>query len=77
MRSLAGIAAVGMLWFMSTKIDVDASLIANLNGFKREFALAAALAALAWYGGGSRFIWWQPAERQQRPHGESLTTGTS
>lgn len=37
---------------MSQQFSVDASLIANLNGFKREFAFLAAGIVLAVYGGG-------------------------
>ena len=44
-----------MLWFILQKISVDKTVIANLNGFKREFALAAAGGVLAMFGGGSRF----------------------
>ena len=50
----AGVAAV-MLWFTADKINLDASLIVNLNGFKREFAFVAAGAVLAMYGAGSRY----------------------
>lgn len=53
---VAAIAVVAvMLWFMATKISVDKGVIANLNGFKREFALAAAGLVLVKLGGGERF----------------------
>lgn len=51
-----GLLVIGMmLWFMAHKFNFDKSIIANLNGFKREFALAAAAGVLAWLGGGERF----------------------
>lgn len=60
LRSLAIAAVAAMLWYMMTKLSMDKSLIANLNGFKREFALAAGYGLLAFYGGGNRYVWWQP-----------------
>lgn len=52
----AGIACVTvMVWFILQKISFDKTLIANLNGFKREFALAAAGTVIALFGGGKRF----------------------
>lgn len=52
----AGVTCVMvMVWFVLQKISLDKSLIANLNGFKREFALAAAGAVIAMFGGGKRF----------------------
>ena len=52
----AAIACVAvMFWFILQKISMDKSLIANLNGFKREFALAAAGVVIAIFGGGKRF----------------------
>ena len=50
----AGVVAV-MLWFIANKISVDASLVVNLNGFKREFAFVAAGVVLALYGAGTRY----------------------
>ncbi|WP_163132411.1 DoxX family protein [Agarivorans sp. Alg241-V36] len=44
-----------MIWFMLQKFSIDKSLIKNLNGVKREFALAAAAIVLAKLGGGNRF----------------------
>ena len=49
-----GVVAV-MVWYSATKISLDASLITNLNGFKREFAYMAAGAVLALYGAGTRY----------------------
>lgn len=37
-RETAAAVAAVMLWFMFTKFSADKTLIANLNGFKREFA---------------------------------------
>ena len=52
---LAGAATVlVMLWYAAQKLNADKSLIGNLNGFKREFALCAAGAVLALFGGGER-----------------------
>ena len=59
-RPAAIVVAVVMLWFIAGKISLDKSLIANLNGFKREFALLAAAAVLARFGGGVRFVWRRP-----------------
>ena len=51
-----GLAVVAiMLWFMATTLNVDASLIANLNGVKREFAFLAAGLVLVRAGGGEKF----------------------
>lgn len=53
---LAGYAVSAiMLWFMVHKFNVDKSLIANLNGFKREFAFVAGGMMLGLYGGGSLY----------------------
>ncbi len=49
-----GVAAV-MLWYIAGKISVEASLIGNLNAFKRELAFLAAGIVLAGAGGGDRF----------------------
>ncbi|UAB73230.1 DoxX family protein [Vibrio sp. SCSIO 43132] len=63
----AGIAVIAvMLWFMMTKISVDKGIIANLNGFKREFALAAAGLVLVRLGGGSRFTYRDVFHRAKR-----------
>lgn len=58
-RAVAIAVAVAMLWFMLGKFSVDKSLIANLNGFKREFAMLAASLVLFVYGGGIKFIWYR------------------
>lgn len=67
---LAGVGvALVMLWYMGTKLNFDASLIANLNAFKRELAFLAAGVVLAGVGGGNRFavstvldrLWGRPA----------------
>ncbi|CZF81749.1 DoxX [Grimontia celer] len=50
-----GVVVAIMLWFMFTKLNVDKGVIANLNGVKREFALAAAGLVLMKLGGGERF----------------------
>ena len=48
-----GIAlALVMLWYMAYKLNMDKSLIANLNGFKREFAFIAGGIVLSIFGGG-------------------------
>jgi uncharacterized membrane protein YphA (DoxX/SURF4 family) len=53
---LAGMITMGvMLWYMFNKIGFDKSLIKNLNGFKREFALFSGALILGLYGGGERF----------------------
>ena len=51
-REAAALVALVMLWFMLTKLNVDKSLIANLNGFKREFALLAAALVIVLRGSG-------------------------
>ncbi len=53
---LVGAAVVmAMMLFIMQKINLDKSLIANLNGFKREFALLAAGFVLFHAGGGSYY----------------------
>lgn len=76
LRWFAGAAVVAMLWYMMTKLSIDKSLIANLNGFKREFALAAGYGLLAWYGAGNRYIWWRPGHNDSTAKVQSgeLTT---
>lgn len=44
-----------MLWFMFGKFDIDKSMIANLNGFKREFAFLAASIVIALRGAGTLY----------------------
>lgn len=54
-RVAGAIAAGALLWFIVGKIDAGASLVVNLNGFKRELAFLAAGCVLAVYGGGTRY----------------------
>ena len=54
-RAAGGILAGIMLWYMWTKLNLDNTLIKNLNSFKREFALAAGGVALSLAGGGALF----------------------
>lgn len=54
-RVVGSIAAAVFLWYAWTKMGIDKSLIANLNGFKREIALFAASGIFAFAGGGSRY----------------------
>jgi len=52
----AGVAVIAvMLWYMFQKLNLDKGIIANLNGIKREFALAACGGALLMLGGGTLF----------------------
>lgn len=53
-RVAGGVTVLVMLWYAAHKLNADKSLIGNLNGFKREFALSAAGIVLACYGGGER-----------------------
>lgn len=54
-RAFALAVAVILLWFMLGKITMEKSLLANLNGFKREIGLLAAALVMAYLGGGERF----------------------
>ena len=54
-RVAGAIAAGAMVWFIAGKIDPGASLVVNLNAFKRELAFLAAGGVLGLYGGGSRY----------------------
>jgi uncharacterized membrane protein YphA (DoxX/SURF4 family) len=54
-RGCSMVVVAMMLWFMAHKLNFDKSLIANLNGFKREFALGATAGVLVWLGGGELF----------------------
>lgn len=47
---------LAMLAFIIYKLNVNASLIANLNGFKREFAFIAGGMVLFFAGGGRYFV---------------------
>lgn len=52
----AGYAAVlVILWYVGSKLSLDKSVIANLNGIKRELAILVAAGLLGWLGGGGRF----------------------
>ena len=52
-----------MLWFMMTKLNFDKSVIANLNGFKREFAFLATAAVIVLRGSGDSYT---PADIARR-----------
>lgn len=54
-RAAGALVMAVMLWFMVSKLDMDKSLIANLNGFKREFAFLACGGVIAVLGGGKKF----------------------
>lgn len=54
-RGAAALAIAVFLWFMLHKLNLDKSVLANLNGFKREFALFGAAAGLLMLGGGTAF----------------------
>jgi uncharacterized membrane protein YphA (DoxX/SURF4 family) len=62
-RAAAGATFVVMLWFIATKVSPDKTLIANLNGFKREFAMLAVSAILAARGAGNAYT---PADLKRR-----------
>ena len=47
--------AAQMLWYMSHRLNADKSLIANLNGFKKEFAFLSGGMILTLFGGGSLY----------------------
>ena len=59
------VAAV-MLWYMAQKLNMDKSIISNLNGIKREFALGACGGALLLLGGGTLFTLPDLISRSQR-----------
>jgi len=54
-REVSIIACLIVLWFITTKLSLDKSMIANLNGFKREFAMIAACIVLVARGGGTAY----------------------
>jgi uncharacterized membrane protein YphA (DoxX/SURF4 family) len=56
MRIVGAAVAITMLYFILQKLNVDKSLIANLNGFKREFAFLAASIVLFHAGGGQYYV---------------------
>ncbi len=51
----AAVTLLVMLWFIAGKLSLDKSVIANLNGFKREFAMIAVCMVLAARGGGAAY----------------------
>ncbi len=77
-RVLGMAAAAVMLWYMATKISMDASILANLNSFKREIAFVAAGLVLAHAGGGRLFavpgLWRGHQTGDERPHGGTAST---
>lgn len=79
MRYVGLAAAAVMLWYMAYKLNVDKSIIANLNGFKREFAFLAGSLVLALVGGGKLYsfdafkLWWQ--NRSSVGSGSELNLG--
>ena len=54
-RVFGAIAVAIFIWFIGTKINLDFSVIKNLNGFKRELAYLAAAACFTLAGGGNLF----------------------
>lgn len=54
-REAAVVIMLIMLWFIMTKLSLDKSVIANLNGFKRELALFAGALVLFGRGGGNSY----------------------
>ncbi|MBI3285616.1 MAG: DoxX family protein [Burkholderiales bacterium] len=54
-RAAAAFAMGVFIWFMLHKLNFDKSALANLNSFKREFALLGAAAMLLMLGGGDAF----------------------
>lgn len=54
-RLAGGAAFLVVLWFIWTRTDLGAPLIANLNAYKREFAFLAAAIVYATLGGGDRY----------------------
>ena len=73
-----GIAViVVMLWYMVQKLNMDKSIIANLNGIKREFALAACGGVLLMLGGGSLFTLQDLISRSQQYFAEFRGSGNA
>lgn len=54
-REAAAVVVAVMLWFMFNKFSIDKSAIANLNGFKREFAFLAAAIVIVLRGSGDLY----------------------
>lgn len=55
LKACAGAAVLVFLWHIYTKMNLDKSLLANLNSFKREVGLLLASVVLIYLGGGSYF----------------------
>lgn len=62
-REAAVVTFLVMLWFMANKLSLEKSLIGNLNGFKREFAMLSVSLVLAAKGGGVAYT---PADLKRR-----------
>lgn len=54
-REAAFVAMAIMVWYVMTKLSLDKSFIANLNGFKRELALFAGALVVFGRGGGNSY----------------------
>ena len=54
-RIIAAVTGAIMVWHMANIFSIDKSTIANLNGFKREFAFLAAGIVIALRGGGNAY----------------------
>lgn len=54
-RVAGALTVAVMAWYMIGKVSLAKSLLDNLNGIKREFAIGAAAGVLAWLGGGHAF----------------------
>ncbi len=62
----AGAAVMAiMVWYIVQKLNLDKSVIANLNGVKREFALLAMAWVLVRLGGGSHYTWQDMVSRSR------------
>ena len=55
-RIVGSAVVLAMLYFIFQKLNIDKSLIANLNGFKREFAFLAGGIVLFHAGGGTYYV---------------------
>lgn len=64
-----------MLWFIASKLSVDKSMIANLNGFKREFAVIAVSVILMARGGGNAYTPGDLVARIRHSFGRELQPG--
>ena len=76
-REVSVVVAAVMLWFMASKFSVDKSLIANLNGFKREFAFFAASVVIVLRGSGSSYTPQNIAQRVRYAFGKESIPGTT